>query len=593
MNKLLYRGSALFLLNFIFTFGYGQKETQKWIVGYQPSSRGKYTPDTGGYKLAGGTIIDFKSDPPSLSRVANSLSLDWAHTTICDTSGNILFYTNGTKIFNWAHEPIENADTLNFSKAWEGYDSTYYLSTVLGTFPQNTLVIPNPYVYNQFYIVSLFYDWGSTSLELKAFTKIMYSTLDMNLNGGKGKLILKEKLLATGNFNSNLIACKKSNGIDWWVLVRNVDSSGTYNILSIGNTGVELSTQKQRIGLKLWSKIKTDSIEDNTSASFSQDGRYMAYTTHAGIELYNFNRCSGTLSNFQFHPYPLGDTLFSLKLLGPLGLSFSDNSKMLYCIFPNRIYQYEVRDTAFEKTQIKVASRNSNVSYSNNFCYSKLASDGRIYIGNADGGPMTLSVIDSPNKKGIQCGVKIASFNLLTISAGVPSFPNYALGARNCCEYSGNHQLQITDTSLIAKDSGKYQWYYCDGTYMPIPNETKSIFKPKKSGNYALRIANIFCTDTSACTYYKLKSGIIETEKETDIFYPNPTHQFLEMRDQKFLSTQNYSLLIFNMQGSEVLRIPISNEHIDVSSLPNGFYGAAIKDKNGAVLHIDKLIISR
>ena len=41
-------------------------------------------------------------------------------------------------------------------------------------------------------------------------------------------------------------------------------------------------------------------------------------------------------------------------------------------------------------------------------------------------------MIDSPDKKGIACNVKLNAIHLPTISYAIPHFPNYTLGADTC-----------------------------------------------------------------------------------------------------------------------------------------------------------------
>ena len=69
------------------------------------------------------------------------------HVSICDKTGQLLFYSNGSKIFNYRHLLIENADSLN-----EGIDQDkigYYYRTIV--------VIPNPYNNSQYYFISQFF----------------------------------------------------------------------------------------------------------------------------------------------------------------------------------------------------------------------------------------------------------------------------------------------------------------------------------------------------------------------------------------------------------------------------------------------------
>ena len=133
---------------------------------------------------------------------------------------------------------------------------------------------------------------------------------------------------------------------------------------------------------------------------------------------------------------------------------------------------------------------------------------------------------------------------------GVYSFSNTS----NC---NFNTKLNLTilneiDTSVTRTEGGllkanlsqvKYQWLDCNNKYKILDYETRQILKPTKNGNYAVKIDNNACVDTSTC--FLIKTLNVEEQSIFDklSIFPNPTNgevhivlnQTVEMFDVKFI----------------------------------------------------------
>jgi hypothetical protein len=449
---------------------YAQKETQLWLTGTNFKESTPTSPDTGVFKNFGLTITDFGYAPPKTSRVAKGLSLVWAMANYCDTNGKLVLYTNGSKLFNANHELIENGDSLNYSLFWDINPGGFYSEYIIGTNPQSNLLIRNPYNYNQYYLFAIQYDWGNNSPEGNALPKLRYSLVDMSLNNGKGKVIVKEKTLYQGNFCENIMACKKANGKDWWIIARANDNTNCFYRVSLDSSGVKTYADRNCIGYNLYSLLNYDSIDHRTFACFSPNGKYMAHTSHRGTELFNFDRCTGKFTTVQYHNTPFDDTLYNLLRFIGSGVSFSPNSQFFYTTYQNRIYQYETKDADFAVTKQRVAY--SNILYIDSvpvqYFTAQLAPDGKIYIGHAAASPKTLHVIDSPNLKGLRCTLRPNGMKLLTVTGGVPYYPNYALGADSTsCYRTGIGDIAPDDYSLYPNPAS-------DKLYLTYP-DTKQL----------------------------------------------------------------------------------------------------------------------
>lgn len=85
-----------------------------------------------------------------------------------------------------------------------------------------------------------------------------------------------------------------------------------------------------------------------------------------------------------------------------------------------------------------------------------------------------------------------------------------------------------------------YQWLNCS-TKLPVPNATNSTFTPVSSGDYAVEITYLGCTDTSACV--TLSNISTKELLYTSIsINPNPTHGKLSITGVEFMGNVVVSL---------------------------------------------------
>src|SRR5688572_27809687 len=69
------------------------------------------------------TVINFNSGSPVVSNRPDNNNLWRTNASICDADGNLLFYTNGYRVFNKNFQVMENGDDLNIGdyQSW-GYN---------------------------------------------------------------------------------------------------------------------------------------------------------------------------------------------------------------------------------------------------------------------------------------------------------------------------------------------------------------------------------------------------------------------------------------------------------------------------------------
>ena len=65
------------------------------------------------------STIDFNFDPPLVELNNSELFFELTNTSICDTSGDIVFYSNNMSIFGNDNLLLENGDSINFNNYWQ------------------------------------------------------------------------------------------------------------------------------------------------------------------------------------------------------------------------------------------------------------------------------------------------------------------------------------------------------------------------------------------------------------------------------------------------------------------------------------------
>ena len=140
-------------------------------------------------------------------------------------------------------------------------------------------------------------------------------------------------------------------------------------------------------------------------------------------------------------------------------------------------------------------------------------------------------------------------------------------------------------TDLIAtSDAGvSYSWLDCDNNYVEL-NETNQTYAATTSGNYAVKITNSTCVDTSACLPVLITGINLAPENSINISaYPNPTSDVLYLSsDQNFnattVSIYDYSGKLINTQTLNLS----STQSIDTKELAKGIYLLKASNKKGA-----------
>lgn len=405
--------SIYFTILFIFPIIlFAQKEDYQWIMGYEAYNQ---------VENFGTTILDFNADTLEVSQGYSDMNFSQANASMCDESGKLLFYTNGIYVANHLHEPLINGRGLNPN------DFTYDFADIGLPLAQGAMIIKKPLSDNQYYLFHGaidFPDEPSTTVSIHV-SELYYSLVDpfYQLAGRqRGRVIEKNVILRQDTLTlDNLTGVRHANGRDWWIFIGEYRTNVYYRFLLTPN-GVEEYTPQQ---------VGIDPVGGAGQAVFSPDGsRYVRYNQRyiddgGHISIYDFDRCSGELSNHQ---------RINIKDEASFGgAAISPNSRFLYISSMDYVYQYDLNAVDIIATKDTVAIYDgfytTHPLFTTRFYMAQLAPDGKIYI-NSPGGKDYLHVIHQPDSLGQACrleqhGIKLPTYN----SASLPHFPNYRLGA--------------------------------------------------------------------------------------------------------------------------------------------------------------------
>ena len=362
-------------------------------------------------------FISFNTATADTFSLARQMGFFITNTSISDTAGNLLFYTNGNYIANANHDTLQNSEYFN-----PGYASTINSNQL--NIVQGALILPMPGNDSLYYVFHVSGEQFTAYNQLQQQPlQLSYSIVNMKLDSMRGGIIAGQKNIAILNdtlTNGMITACKHGNGRDWWITVPRFYSNKYYKFL-LTDTGLA-GPFSQNIGSPIVYDI-------GSQASFSPQGdSYAQVNIDNTLNIFKFDRCTGLFYDNTFIQIP--NPTLGLPDNEAFGLAFSPSGQYLYIVLYTKIVQYDTWATNIASTQTYVADWDTAYNpFATYFLLAQLAPDGKIYIGTY-GSCYTLHYIDQPDVGGVACNVVQNSFPLTSIpNVGVPTFPNYDLGA--------------------------------------------------------------------------------------------------------------------------------------------------------------------
>lgn len=258
------------------------------------------------------------------------LNFETTMASISDTSGNLLLYSNGIGIADEYHKIIKNGLGLNPGDIYDLSKNTGYVV------PNGAMFIPTPGTMDEYFLFHLgarFDDKNNVK-----YGPFYYTSIKKGLNGFE--VVEKNHILIDEDIESFAVN-RHGNGKDWWIFLPEYNKNKFYRFL-LDSAGIH-AIEPQFIGIEL-----PDSLcKISGLSNFSPDGyKYLRFNRSCGYNLYDFDRCSGFLSN------PIFESVGYFTPDLAADFIFSDDSKFIYISKLNHYYYQEYYQCEIFKVEI-------------------------------------------------------------------------------------------------------------------------------------------------------------------------------------------------------------------------------------------------
>jgi hypothetical protein len=254
------------------------------------------------------------------------------YSTISDVYGNLLFHTEGIRVYNREFKIMDNGDSLFWlsfnqvqTKLIPNFDNSAFISS-------KPIILPFPGDSTKYYLflkTALPRNDGYGGFIFPFF--VSYSIIDMTQNNGLGKVVEKKKFLSNDVFYYvDYIPILHKNEKDIWLLA--VDRDGKIHNFLITKNGIEGGEIINDFGLnkKIYSSFNfIYNIKYLDYILTSPNGEKIAFLLQDDLgapfwEIAKFDRETGKISQ----PIKIFDDTTNLKLIEDI--YFSPNSQKLY-----------------------------------------------------------------------------------------------------------------------------------------------------------------------------------------------------------------------------------------------------------------------
>jgi hypothetical protein len=524
-------------------------------------------------------------------------------STVSDTAGNLLFYTNGDTVWNKNHVIMTNGSGLLGSN----------------NSGQCALIVQQPQS-DLYYIFTVDQFAGANGFR--------YSIVDMSLQSGLGEVTTKNVILITP-CTEKIDAIYDSSSGSYWILTH-AWASASFNCYKLTSTGLNTTPVVSTIG-----SVNSGGSQYGYNASgqltFSVNGSTVASGVYDNgtIELFDFDLSTGTLSNVR--------TITGYSRIW--GIAFSpDNSKLYITRWTyDDIIQFDLNAGTISNIMASATVVGQATSTNPNYSagYLQLGPDNKIYVARFQ--MNYIGVINDPDSLGNLCsfvnnGVFLGSHtsqaglsrvacnrmtnstlstdiiinNLtctehctasatVTAQGGTLPYsyiwnttpPQTTQTADSLC--SGTYTVTITDgtgnsvtsnvlitnypTPVVSISVDSSNWtLYCNQTFISyqwyldgviIIGATSQTYTPTQNGNYT-----VFVTDSNGCTATCVKVQVswlgiteINTVDNTNIF-PNPASNILYIKSNLPL---NLTITIYDALGRKMEELKNEDNSTSIS----------------------------
>ncbi|MEP7254491.1 MAG: PKD domain-containing protein [Ferruginibacter sp.] len=375
--------------------------------------------------------LNFNTNPPT-PLTDGQLNTYEGCASICDKNGQLLFYTDGRKVYNRNHQVMPNGDGL-----MGGPSSTH-----------SAIIVPKPGS------SAIYYIFTAEPINSTLVTSYHFSEVDMQLDGGLGDVTGQKNILLYTRSTERLAAVKQANGVDYWVVTKGFGND-SFSVYKVSCDGVNMTPVVSNIGA-----VPTGLYDAIGAIKLSPDGKKLCiaingYPGSPKSQLFDFDNATGIISNCI--------DLSGYALNGLYGVEFSSNSKLLYLSGnSNKVYQYDITSNnqvtinASKYTIIAIGEENEAL---------QLGPDKKIYV--ASYNKTSINVINNPDISGPGCNFTIGGVNLNGRKSllGLPTYISSFFDTSSHINFIHtlvNCQVQFTGTTNLTGNL-QWSWNFGDG----------------------------------------------------------------------------------------------------------------------------------
>ncbi|MBU0764238.1 MAG: hypothetical protein KJ607_05330, partial [Bacteroidetes bacterium] len=314
--------------------------------------------------------IDFNTGVP-VALTDGQLNTAEGCAVICNSSGDLLFYTEGTTVWNKNHVVMQNGTGL------------------LGHFSatQSSIIVPYPQSDSLYIIFTI--DARENSL----LNGIRYSVVNMNPDNGLGAVTSVKNILLHTPVSEKLTMVINPDQVDYWVIAHEWGSDA-FLAYSVTSAGVDTVPVVSNVG-GIHSGGNPSYLHSIGCMKASLSGNLLAvanYRNSGYFELFDFSGATGIVSNVRTSPA----TYFR-----PYGVEFSPDENFLYGSIcgseytDGKLYQFDLSAPNPLDNSILVGSSLKHIMAL------QLAPNGKIFVSCRD--QEYISCIEQPDTHGIAC----------------------------------------------------------------------------------------------------------------------------------------------------------------------------------------------